>query len=138
MYFLDCPKEARLNRMAKESSGNFLIIIFLWQEIQSKYTGNKPSELGEIISNLYPYLFHGACPPPPVSLSYFPFIISRSEAESISTLFQSYSLPYFLIKFSIPFRISPVSPISIVQKYELTGSCFPLKVPSQPSSGDSV
>jgi hypothetical protein len=33
----DCPKEARLSKMAKESSSNFFIIIFLWQEIQLKY-----------------------------------------------------------------------------------------------------
>jgi hypothetical protein len=33
MYFLDCPKEARLSKMAKESSSIFFIFIFLWQEI---------------------------------------------------------------------------------------------------------
>jgi hypothetical protein len=50
MYFLDCPKEAELSRMAKESSSSFFIIIFLWQEIQSIYPGNKPSKLGEIVN----------------------------------------------------------------------------------------
>jgi hypothetical protein len=85
-------------------------------EIQWKYSGNKleinragqpaAGRLGEIFSNTYSKLFHGAKrslfqlyfnPISPARLPtvgrpqrVFPFIISRSEAESISTVF----LPY--------------------------------------------
>ncbi len=95
MYFLDCPKEARLSRMAKERKSNFFIIIFLWQEIQSKYSRNKPSPprrvgtLGEIVSNTYSKLFHEA------KRSLFLLYFNR-----ISIVFPSYFLVPRLFLFS--------------------------------------
>ena len=62
-----------------------------------------------------------------ISILHSTFINRRSTLVYISYFVArtSYFLPYFRIKFNIPLRISPVSPISIVQKYEPTGISLP-------------
>jgi hypothetical protein len=57
MYLRDCANVPTERKMPNESSSSFFIFIFLKQETQSKYTGNKPSPprragtLGEIVNS---------------------------------------------------------------------------------------